>query len=386
MTMTLRSLCKYAGEKYDMRQISGESSHNRLVSWVHRLENESGTEFLNGQELVFCTGIGHQGTDWLLNFIQLLNEHHASGLVIKLGQEITSVPEKLLSEIKENSLPVYTIPKTSKLVEITEDFCRKLIKSEENEITVASAFRTAIFSPDKMSECQSVLERKEFDTEADFCIVALSIETCSTEQYDAYDRHLRMHLSKILARQDQRFSIFRHDKNLLVILQSFPKRTVEQALEELQTICNAPGSLYQVRAGVSVNESGIRSLHRNYRRAAALLRMAERNAKDRIVYDEAGLFQLLLEIDDLKTLKRFYKQTLGKLVEFDEKNKTDYTATLKSYLDHNASVMETAEELYVHRNTINYKIKRVKEILQCELTYQDALKLLLSYHIKEILY
>lgn len=386
MTMTLSSLCKYAGEKYDLRQISGENSRNRLVSWVHRLENETGIDFLNGQELVFCTGVGHQGTDWLLNFILSLDAHHASGLVIKLGPEITSLPEKLLLALKEVSLPVFTIPKTSKLVEITEDFCRKLVKSEENEITVSGAFRNAIFSPEKLNECRSVLERNEFDTAAEFCMIALCIEADCQEHYDAYDRHLRMHLSKILAHHSERFNLFRHDKVILAILQGFPQKIVDQALKELKEICNQPGSLYRVRSGVSINETGIKSLHRSHRRAVALLKMAERQGVDQFFYDQAGLYQLLLEIEDSKTLKRFYKQTLGKLAEFDEKNDTDYAATLKCYLEHNASVMETARELYVHRNTINYKIKRVKEILGCELTYQDALKLLLSYHIKEILY
>ena len=70
---------------------------------------------------------------------------------------------------------------------------------------------------------------------------------------------------------------------------------------------------------------------------------------------------------------------------YDKKNQTDYLLTLKYYLENNASVQEVAKETYVHRNTINYKIKKIKEILQCDLNYQDCLKLLLAYQIKELL-
>jgi len=138
---------------------------------------------------------------------------------------------------------------------------------------------------------------------------------------------------------------------------------------------------YRISAGISANDLGIRSLPRNYKRAIALLRI-ERQGQAILSYRNSGLFKLLIEIEDTKVLKRFYEETLGQMEAYDEKNATDYLLTLKFYLDNNASVQEVARETFVHRNTINYKIK---EILQCDLNYQDGLKLLLAFHIKELL-
>ncbi|MDR3602577.1 MAG: PucR family transcriptional regulator [Desulfosporosinus sp.] len=385
MTITLRYLCKYARENYGMNLICGERNMNNLVNWVHMLEDPETASFLHGQELIFSTGIGHDDTNWLHNFAKGLVKNQASGLVLNLGPYIQSVPEDLIAYCREVQFPLFTVPWKTRIVDITNDFCRKIIKSEEHEVTVAGALRNAIFFPEKISEYRSVLERREFDLEAEFCIVALSFQIPTSEKFLDYDKAVRLHLTKILINYSDRFNIFRQDKNLIVVLQNFSQEIIEDALDCLVEVCKYGYPDYRISAGISVNDLGIYSLPRNYKRAIALLRIAERQGQTKISYRNSGLFKLLIEIEDTKVLKKFYEETLGQMEDYDKKNQTDYLSTLKFYLDNNASVQEVAKETYVHRNTINYKIKKIKEILQCDLNYQDGLKLLLAFQIKELL-
>ena len=37
-------------------------------------------------------------------------------------------------------------------------------------------------------------------------------------------------------------------------------------------------------------------------------------------------------------------------------------------MKHNGSVQDTAEELFVHRNTVNYKIKKIEALLNVDIT------------------
>jgi DNA-binding PucR family transcriptional regulator len=196
---------------------------------------------------------------------------------------------------------------------------------------------------------------------------------------------VRLHLTQILYNHSDRFNIFRQDKYLITVLQGFPQSTVNSAFERLNEVCNFGGPEYRIRAGISANEAGLRSLSRSYKKALALLRIAERQEQPIVSYGNIGLYQLLLEIEDQKVMKSFYEEKLGQLEAYDRKNRTDYLLTLKQYLESNGSIQEVAKETFVHRNTINYKIKKIKEILQCELTYQDGLKLLLAFYIRELL-
>lgn len=47
------------------------------------------------------------------------------------------------------------------------------------------------------------------------------------------------------------------------------------------------------------------------------------------------------------------------------------TEVLKKYLQNNGSVNDTANQMYVHRNTINYKLKKIEEILDVDLSSLD---------------
>ncbi|MHB8063181.1 MAG: PucR family transcriptional regulator [Ruminiclostridium sp.] len=368
-----------------MNLICGESNMNNLVNWVHMLEDPETASFLHGQELIFCTGIGHDSTAWLVDFAKGLVKNQASGLVVNIGPYIKSVPEELISYCREVQFPLFTIPWKTRIVDITNDFCHRIIRSEENEVTIAGVFRNAIFFPEKISDYRSVLERKEFDFDAEFCIVALSLQVPSNYKFLDFDNTVRLHLTKILYNYSDRFSIFRQDKYLIVVLQSYPQNVVESSLDRLNEICNYGNQTYRIHAGISLSDFGIKSLSQNYKRAIALLHIAEKQDKPQISYSNIGLYQLLIEVEDVKALKTFYKDTLGQLEAYDEKYQTDYLYTLKCYLDNNTSVQEVAKVNYVHRNTINYKIKKIKEILQCDLNYQDGLKLILAFHIKDLL-
>lgn len=62
-----------------------------------------------------------------------------------------------------------------------------------------------------------------------------------------------------------------------------------------------------------------------------------------------------------------------------------FTATLRIYLQNGGSVMQTAEILNVHRNTINYKIKAIREILHISLSDEDRMNLMMAFYAADIL-
>ena len=62
-----------------------------------------------------------------------------------------------------------------------------------------------------------------------------------------------------------------------------------------------------------------------------------------------------------------YEDVLGKLNNFSEQKKENYIETLKSYIEANGRVQKTADENSYHRNTINYRIHRLSEILGLDL-------------------
>ena len=55
-------------------------------------------------------------------------------------------------------------------------------------------------------------------------------------------------------------------------------------------------------------------------------------------------------------------------------------------LENNFNLSVGAKCLYMHRNTINYRMNKIKELLNCQLdTFEEKVPYMLSYYIKKVL-
>lgn len=385
MAITLKQLCKYATEKYKMIQISGDENTENVVDWVHMLEDPETAYFLRGCELIFTTGIARHDLEWFLQFAEGLVKGGASGWVINIGPYIEEVPEAVLDYCAKEGLPIFTVPWETRIVDITNDFCHRIIRAEESEVSVGSAFRNAIFFPNNTTQYKAILEGRAFDMSAEFSVLVLSLRVPRKEDVQGFEKSVRLHLSKILRSHSDMFSVFRMDTQLIAVLQGFDDETVEAAVERLSEVSNYGKKSYHLHCGYSGNNNSIESLTVSYRRAQELLKLSRRNQKLLVSYRKIGVQQLLIEVEDKALLKRFYDESIGILELYDEKHESDYYYILKCYLENNNSVEKVAKETFVHRNTINYKIKKIKEILNTDLSNEDYLKLMLAYKMKDLI-
>lgn len=74
-----------------------------------------------------------------------------------------------------------------------------------------------------------------------------------------------------------------------------------------------------------------------------------------------------------------YHPAFHVLYQYDQENKTEYLMTLASYLQNKCSVSSTAAALYIHRNSLQYRIKKIEEILDFKIaTSEEREKMLFS--------
>jgi DNA-binding PucR family transcriptional regulator len=103
---------------------------------------------------------------------------------------------------------------------------------------------------------------------------------------------------------------------------------------------------------------------RSYREAQLALRIRETVADARRVlfFDQLGAYRLLAELGDPGAIDRFVGEWLGTLISYDSDHRTDLVTTLGTYLERRGNHKVTATALSVHRNTLNYRMRRVAEI------------------------
>ncbi|MFF7992686.1 PucR family transcriptional regulator [Kitasatospora xanthocidica] len=94
--------------------------------------------------------------------------------------------------------------------------------------------------------------------------------------------------------------------------------------------------------------------------------------------DPLNLPRLLLSSPDLP-LKQLAAEVLRPLTRFDEANQADLVSTLHAYLAADCSVQAVADRLYVHRNTVRYRLDRIERLTGRSLqSMQDRFQLWLA--------
>lgn len=102
-------------------------------------------------------------------------------------------------------------------------------------------------------------------------------------------------------------------------------------------------------------------------------------------YDELGSYVILNELNQIDETKLFVKSQLGKLWDASIDSSMDLFETLRVYLNNHCSVKASADELFLHRSTMNYRLEKIKEILEIELDdNKHQFNLLLAYHLFDL--
>lgn len=87
-------------------------------------------------------------------------------------------------------------------------------------------------------------------------------------------------------------------------------------------------------------------------------------------YQPKNILELLKGISS-RQIDDVCKRMLKELAFPDDEMNVELKRTLKAYLDCHCSIMETANRLYLHRNTVRYRIKKCEEILENDLSDWD---------------
>lgn len=378
MAITLTQLCRNAEQAYNMKLIAGSGGMENTVRWVHMVEDSEVPGFLHGNELVFTTGIGHFGSDWLSNFVKSLKEHNAAGVVLNLGPYITTVPPYVIVYCEENNFPLFTIPWQVHIIDITYSFCRRIIENEEQETSLAESFRNLIFAPENRMGYAETLERLGFHENSVYTILAVNIggSKSAAEQLRKNDNSLW----RLLKHSRSAAAMFYQDGNLIAVRQQVSNDEMRRLLSEL----SKPQYDTDFNIGISESGSGYSMVAKCYNQAVSALSVAKVRNERLVHYKDIGVYKLLFGVENREIINSYVDGILGDIIRYDNMNGTDYENTLRIYLKCSGSVQQTSAILNVHRNTINYKIKVIREITGMKLNDEDKMNLLLAFRAKDI--
>ncbi len=141
----------------------------------------------------------------------------------------------------------------------------------------------------------------------------------------------------------------------------------------LKTFCG--GEPYRVKLAI-----GLSGAHRTaaagpkaIQEANDSVRVAEQGggAEGLVVFEELSARFRLLEGQSPDALVDIARRTIVPLLEYDARRHTHLVDTLRTLLDNHFAVQPTAEALFIHRNTLLKRLRRIESLLGVDLTDID---------------
>lgn len=142
-----------------------------------------------------------------------------------------------------------------------------------------------------------------------------------------------------------------------------------------------------VRAAVSriASTGQVRQSFNEARCALEAVQFANGSAPDVASYRDLGAFQLLLSLQDDEALRLYCESVLAPLRDSGDEYGEELLRSVEIYIECNGQWERAARELYCHRHTLRYRIKRVEELTGRDLSNaRDRIEFWLALRAKEL--
>ncbi len=381
---------------------AGENGLEQSVRWIYfadclqcvrseyRIEN-----YIHGGEFVVFTNPSvTDDSQKLMDLICQMYDHGIAALGINEGQ----ISQELIQYCGEKNLPLFELPEKYPLIDLSQIICRRLVL-EENDRNAAEQLFSSILDAEHLSKERVMAQARylNIDLDGSFFVAEFAFAARNTESGWEDDDSLTAGRNVKRMIRAEFSSYIKQDILILpqagTILALIPDRESEESdiKEIFSRIVNRARREYGIglRIGAGNSRAYLDEIKDSRNEASSALRAAEVSGlKGQIFfYRDQGLYTLLSHVDDSRILDTYVEEKIGKLLQADELNDGNLSETLENYLNCSCNAKKTAEEMFLHRNTLNYRLKKIREILGCNLENLDiCLELKMAFLIRRYRY
>ena len=338
----------------------------------------------------------------MLELVEELYDHDASGLIVNTGYYVKEIPQSVKEFCDRNGFPLLTVPWEVFLVDMIKDLSIRIFLRSSTDEQISGALIHAIEDP----EARDLYTRDllpHFDLDGTFQVALVS--TGDLDRMDTVERkRIAYRMQLYLTNLTHNGHFFYYDSYFVIIMNAMSPQECSEVIDSFAERIRVKMPDRKVLIGVSDSVLRIENLYLTYKRARAAVRMAEAAQGTELMFqnsgktaqilsaagkgsgtasetgkrssaavrpanvilqyfDRMGLYRLLYLVEDKELLRDLSDQPLAPLIEYDREHNGEYLATLESFLIHDGSIKAMSEDMFIHRNTILYRMTNIKKLL-----------------------
>lgn len=385
-----------------MKLVAGEMGVDRNIRWIYFadcvqcLNNEVDlSELIHGEELVIITNESLTGNDdTIIDMIDAMFPKNIAGFVINEGQ----ISQRVIDYCNEIELPLYELSVELHLIDLSQIVCKALVEEESNMNSRERILSSLLYSDHVNAE--EILKQANYlgvNLSGKHRIILMSMwekQELPNEQKTIEEgqmMRIRENVKKSIEAEFRSFGVqslmVLSQANSAVILLPAELFSKDLLITILTNIMKREEAKYRIsmKAGVGTAYEYIEDFKKSYQEAKNALAISKIATKEQKVYfyENLGIYSLIAQISNGKFLDDYIESKIGKLIKADQMQEGELCETLETYLEHNCNANATAEALFIHRNTMRYRMDKIKRILDDDINDMSMfLELKLAFAIK----
>ena len=364
---------------HNVKLIAGRKGLNRTVSWVYAKHTKTITSWVHGGEFLLISGYEY-GTDEeeLLQIVEEASVNNLSGILVEGGINFKEISVNVINKADEKEIPLFFVKGVISFLDITRDVTDLIMENRYLTKKNISFLDQLLNSPSlSQEEVNQLFYGSGISPDCYFLIAVFSISDDNVQlnkrtidradKMVSFSRGLQKHIDVLFTRlglkelykvnlESVDYLIYAdNEEDLLEIAECLKK--VNTSINAEQDNCNIYLSFSSV---IHDSMNILNGLHEAYF-TGNLLSKKLFPEKAKSFYD-IGSYQMIFYIKDKKNLILFRDQYLKKLYEADQEGSPQLLETLREYLIQNGNMSQTSKKLFIHRNTLQYRMEKIEAI------------------------
>lgn len=397
MAITVKQVVEIARDR-GCTLVTGVESLGRVVRYVDSMEIPNMEAWMRPDVLYITTGYAYSGTkERLLSLVKSLHEAKAAALAIK-SRFIKEYMEDVLQLAKMYQFPIIIMPEKLPFVELNYAVMEALVTDQHNEtlksqeqynkrVTNKKLFIDFLTGNLTCEDEKNQRTKKLKWPKPPYHIVLFEAEGFLDEIPEERYIKAEQFIYEVLLEEKCMATVLSNNNMFPCILKSGTYKFDQEFFENIQKRI-AEKMNCNILVGVSQVGESYLDFCEVYQGAMDALDIARsQEVKQKVVLiEKMEYWRLLKEISHQSVCKNYVSKQLDALIQYDKENESNLVETLESLVNHLGAKNTTATCLYLHRNTLMYRIKKIEHLTGYNLSDPESiLELSLALHLKRFM-
>lgn len=352
--------------------LAGADGSDRAIGGITILEGPdfAGVE-MKGEIVITTAFILDRFQDCGVNYVLECSGKQAAGLCIKPDPSGTELPENILSTAEELHFPVVLLPPDASFGQLISTVSYEVLRREgyNGNLSFEENFFQELIT--SIQDRDTLLKRGAMiGLRHDELLCALLIQpTVGTQAQSICDFcHNQW---------DHRcYTLTKNTRVMVALRLTIPdvsKEAIVELARDLLGKLQAAIPSGEFRIGVGRCYKELANFKRSFFEACSALSFSMlSHATDPVShFDDLGVYRILFDYKNRDELYRLYRSTVGTIADYDRENQTEYLETIRTFFSQNYSINNTAKKMFIHYNTILYRLNKIKTLFGIDLNNEE---------------